>query len=212
MTRKSEGNMSVQKARFGAMLLVVASLGLVGAAGCGGTGAFTWVSELPRSAATGDQDFLIRDTDTVNVRVYQQDAISTNQRVRPDGKIVVPMAGEFVARGKKPSELAKEIEAKLKGVLVTPVVTVSVEQSAQITVSVVGQVRNAGAFQMDPGSSVLHALASAGGLSDYASEDKIFVLRRSLPQRVRFRFADLRNGDKSSIGFGLQAGDVVVVE
>jgi polysaccharide biosynthesis/export protein len=179
--------------------------------GCASTGPFTWARELP-PGAVAEQDFLIRDTDTVNVRVYQQDAITTNQRVRPDGRIVVPLAGEFMARGKKPAVLAKEIEEKLKNVLVTPVVTVSVEQSAQITISVVGQVKNAGAFNLDPGANVLQALASAGGLSDYASDDRIFVLRRSLPQRVRFTFADLRNGEKASIGFGLHAGDVVVVE
>jgi polysaccharide biosynthesis/export protein len=188
------------------------SLSFLVATACGTTGAYTWVAQLPASAQSGDQDFLIRDTDTVNVRVYQQDSITTNQRVRPDGRIVVPMAGEFVARGKKPADLGKEIQDKLKGVLVTPVVTVSVEQSAQITVSVVGQVKNAGAFPMEPGASVLHALASAGGLSDYASEDMIFVLRRGMAERVRFKFADLRNADKPSIGFGLQAGDVVVVE
>lgn len=183
----------------------------VAVSGCGSTGAYVWVQDVP-STAQGEKDFLIRDTDTVNVRVYQQDAITTQQRVRPDGKIVVPLAGEFVARGRKPKDLGKEIEDKLKGVLVTPVVTVSVEQSAQVSISVVGQVRNAGAYNMEPGASVLHALASAGGLNDYASEEKIFVLRRSLAQRVRFRFSDLRNGDKAAIGFGLQSGDVVVVE
>jgi polysaccharide biosynthesis/export protein len=190
----------------------VSGLCFLVATACGSTGPFTWARELPPAAANADQDFLIRDTDTVNVRVYQQDAITTNQRVRPDGRIVIPLAGEFMARGKKPALLAKEIEDKLKGVLVTPVVTVSVEQSAQITVSVVGQVKNAGAFSMDPGANVLQALASAGGLSDYASEDRIFVLRRALDKRVRFTFAELRSGDKSSIGFGLHAGDVVVVE
>lgn len=179
--------------------------------GCASTGEFQWVSELP-DAKSDKTDFLIRETDMVHVRVYQQDAITTDQRVRPDGKITVPLAGEFVARGKKPSTLGKEIEDKLKGVLVTPVVTVTVEQAAQVTVSVLGQVRNAGAFNMDIGANVLQALASAGGLNDYAREDYIFVLRRSLDKRIRFRYADLKNGDKSSIEFGLQAGDVVVVE
>lgn len=196
---------------LGLALSCAASAAAVSVVGCGSTGAYTWVQDIP-AGSQGEKDFTIRDTDTVNVRVYQQDAITTQQRVRPDGKIVVPLAGEFVARGKKPKDLGKEIEEKLKGVLVTPVVTVSVEQLAQVSVSVVGQVRNAGAFNMEPGSSVLQALASAGGLNDYASEEKIFVLRRSLPQRVRFRFSDLRNGDKASIGFGLQSGDVVVVE
>jgi polysaccharide biosynthesis/export protein len=189
----------------------VVALSLLALVGCGSTGEYQWVSELP-DAKTSSQDFLIRETDMVHVRVYQQDAITTDQRVRPDGKITVPLAGEFVARGKKPAALGKEIEDKLKGVLVTPVVTVTVEQAAQITVSVLGQVRNAGAFNMDIGANVLQALASAGGLNDYAREDYIFVLRRSLEKRVRFRYADLKNGDKSSIEFGLQAGDVVVVE
>ena len=179
--------------------------------GCGSTGEFQWVSELP-DAKRDTQDFLIRETDMVHVRVYQQDSITTDQRVRPDGKITVPLAGEFVARGKKPSVLGREIEDKLKGVLVTPVVTVTVEQAAQVTVSVLGQVRNAGAFNMDIGANVLQALASAGGLNDYAREDYIFVLRRSDDKRIRFRYSDLKNGDKSSIEFGLQAGDVVVVE
>ena len=64
----------------------------------------------------------------------------------------------------------------------------------------------------EPGSNVLHALAAAGGLSDYADSDKVFVVRKSLPQRVRFRYADLRSQDPKSIAFTLQAGDVVVVE
>jgi len=194
-----------------AALLVVSSASAV-VTGCASTGEFQWVSEMPDANKGGSQDFVIRETDMVHVRVYQQDAITTDQRVRPDGKITVPLAGEFVARGKKPSVLGKEVEDKLKGVLVTPVVTVTVEQAAQVTVSVLGQVRNAGAFNMDIGANVLQALASAGGLNDYAREDYIFVLRRSLDKRVRFRYADLKNGDKSSIEFGLQAGDVVVVE
>ncbi len=191
-------------------VLAVATLALAQAA-CASTGEFQWVSELPDTKSSSS-DFLIRETDMVHVRVYQQDSITTDQRVRPDGKITVPLAGEFLARGKKPSVLGKEIEDKLKGVLVTPVVTVTVEQAAQVTVSVLGQVRNAGAFNMDIGANVLQALASAGGLNDYAREDYIFVLRRSLDKRVRFRYSDLKNGDKASTQFGLQAGDVVVVE
>jgi polysaccharide export outer membrane protein len=177
---------------------------------CGVTGQYVWASELPAPPGDG-KDFVIRDTDTVNVKVFQQDAMGAHERVRPDGKIFVPLVGEVVARGRKPLELAKEIETKLKGVIVAPSVSINVEP-AQIAVSVLGEVRNAGAFNVDPGASVLHALASAGGLSDYADADAIFVLRKDLPKRVRFRFQDLRDGDKRSTQFALQAGDVVVVE
>ena len=182
------------------------------ATACGGTvGPYTWVDELP-AAAKDSSDFVIRDTDTVSVRVYNQDGISTHERVRPDGKIAVPMAGEIMMRGRKPTEIAKEIEVKLKAVVVAPVVTVGVEQTAQIIIPVLGEVKNAGSFTIDSGATVLAALADAGGLSDYASPDRIFVLRKALDRRVRFRFSDLRAGDARSLAFGLQAGDVVVVE
>jgi polysaccharide export outer membrane protein len=179
---------------------------------CGGTvGPYTWVDELP-AVARDSSDFVIRETDTVNVRVYNQDAISTHERVRPDGKITIPMAGEIMVRGRKPSEIARELEVKLKSVVVAPVVTVSIEQSAQLLIPVLGEVKNAGTFTIDPGSSVMVALADAGGLSDYASPDRIFVLRKGLDRRVRFRLADLRAGSQKALTFTLQSGDIVVVE
>lgn len=192
--------------------LLALSTGLLLSACAGTVGPYTWVGEMPAAPAHDASEFVIRDTDTVSVRVYNQDAISTHERVRTDGKISVPMAGEILVRGRKPSEIAKELEAKLKAVVVAPVVTVSVDQSAQITVPVLGEVRNAGTFTLDSGASVLVALADAGGLSDYASSDRIFVLRKGLDRRVRFRMEDLRAGDPRSVTFGLQAGDVVVVE
>ena len=179
---------------------------------CAGTvGPYTWIDDLP-VAQRDPADFVIRDADTVNVRVYNQDAISTHERVRPDGKIAVPMAGEIVMRGRRPAEVAKEIETKLKAVVVAPVVTVGIDAPPQLLIPVIGEVKNAGTFTVDAGSSVLVALADAGGLSDYATPDRIFVLRKGLDRRVRFRLSDLRAGDYKALAFGLQAGDIVVVE
>src|SRR4029079_10483305 len=99
-----------------------------------------------------------------------------------------------------------------KSVVVAPSVTVSVAGGAEMKVSVVGEVKTSGVFALEHGATVLHALAAAGGLSDYADGDKVFVVRRSLPQRVRFRYQDLRAADRKSSSFLLQAGDVIVVE
>jgi len=82
----------------------------------------------------------------------------------------------------------------------------------QLLIPVLGEVKNAGTFTIDSGSSVIVALADAGGLSDYASPDRIFVLRKGLDRRVRFRLSDLRAGDPKAVSFGLQAGDMVIVE
>lgn len=178
---------------------------------CGGTGPYIWVDSLPGSASGGG-DVLIADGDVLNVRVFNQDPLSTKERVRSDGRISIPVIGEVVARGKRPAQLAAEIQDRLKDIVKVPSVIVTFEQGAELKISVVGEVRNSGVFPIDPGSNVLQALAAAGGLTDYADGDKVFVVRKSLPQRVRFRFSDLRSQDPKSIMFTLQAGDVVVVE
>lgn len=191
-------------------LLFGLSFGLA-TGGCASTGPYVWVDSLPaQSDASGD--VLIAEGDTVSVRVFNQDPLSTRERVRQDGKISMPVIGEVTARGKRPAQLASEIQERLKTVVVAPSVSVTLEEGQDLKVSVVGEVRNSGIFQLDHGSNVLHALAAAGGLNDYADSDKIFVVRRSLPHRVRFRYADLRSADPRSVGFSLQAGDVVVVE
>ncbi len=179
--------------------------------GCGSTGPYVWADSVPQQGSASG-DVLVGEGDIVNVRVFNQEPLSTRERVRPDGKISMPVIGEIMAKGKRPGQLAGEIQDRLKAVVVAPSVTVTLEQPAELKVSVVGEVRNSGIFQLEPGANVLHALAAAGGLNDYASSDKIFVIRRSLPQRVRFRFEDLRSADPKSVGFALQPGDVIVVE
>lgn len=181
-------------------------------AACSSTGPYVWADSLPASAAESSGNVIIQDGDAIFVRVFNQEPLSTHEKVRSDGKISVPVVGEITARNKKPAQLAAEIQERLKNVVVAPSVTVTLEGGADLKVSVVGEVKNSAVVTLDHGANVLTALAAAGGLSDYADGDKVFVIRRSLPQRVRFRYQDLRSADPKSIGFQLQAGDVVVVE
>jgi polysaccharide export outer membrane protein len=191
--------------------LVVVALASLSAA-CSSTGPYVWADSLPPSSAGSTDGVVIQDGDTVNVRVFNQEPLSTREKVRSDGKISMPVIGEVIARGKRPAQLAAEIQDRLKQVVVAPSVTVTLDAGTELKISVVGEVKNSGVFQLDHGANVLHALAAAGGLSEYADADKVFVVRKSLPQRVRFRYQDLRSQEPKSIAFTLQAGDVIVVE
>ncbi len=192
--------------------LRVALLGGIALPGCASTGPFVWADSVTSAEDVPKAEVVIRDNDLLRVRVWKEENLSSEQRVRPDGKIAMPVMGEIVARGKKPSQLAKEMEDKLKSVLNQPNVSIAVEQPTQFPVAVVGEVKQGGTFQIDNGGNVLHALAAANGLNDYADPDRIFVVRKGLQQRVRFRYSDLRSGDPKSVGFFLRHGDVVVVE
>ena len=185
------------------------------AAGCSGTGSFVWVQELPREYTTRPAagDYLIVDGDTVTIKVFNQEALSTHAKVRSDGRIAMPALGDIDVRGKRPTSLKGELEARLKDYVNAPSVTVTVDDFQPIVVSVLGEVSKVGIYPFHPRATVAEVLASAGGLTDYASRDRIFVVRTSpRPLRVRFTYDDVARGAPPSAGFVLRDGDLLVVE
>jgi polysaccharide export outer membrane protein len=184
-------------------------------AACSSTGPYVWVTELPKEYTEGRSlaDYVINDGDTVSIRVFNQEALSTKAKVRSDGRVAMPVLGDIDVRGKRPSALKTELETRLKGYVNAPSVTVTVEEFQPILVSVLGEVAKAGSYPLDPRASVAQALASAGGLTDFASRGSIYVVR-SFPHsmRVRFTYDDISRGTSPSLDFVLRNGDLVVVE
>jgi polysaccharide biosynthesis/export protein len=192
---------------------IVALVGLlvVSVLGCSGGGRYVWVNELPLDQATAG--YVIGAGDLLSVRVYNQENLSAHARVRSDGKIAMPLVGEVDVQGKAPAVLSKELETKLKEFMVSPTVTVTVEETQPTSVTVIGQVVHPGIYTVDSTSGVLQALAVAGGFNDYASRGSIYVMRRSPPaQRVRFTFNELTRLEGQASMFHIRSGDVVVVE
>jgi polysaccharide export outer membrane protein len=180
------------------------------AVGCAG-GKYVWVTDLPPDDATG-ADYLIEAGDTLSVRVLNQEPMSTRARVRSDGKISVPLVGDVSVRGKAPAAVAMDLEARFKSFVVTPAVTVTVDEFQQPSVAVVGEVARPGVYNIEPAVGVLRALALAGGLTDYASHDSIYVLRHVGPRRVRLKYRALIDNEPRAASLRLRSGDTVVVE
>jgi polysaccharide export outer membrane protein len=182
--------------------------------GCGSAGAFVWYRDLPRNefeSSTGE--YVIGIGDTVRVQVYDQDGLTVHSKIRPDGRIALPFVGELVAVGRHPLALAKEIEAHLKEFFVNPRVTVTIEESVPVTISVLGEVSKVGALTLEPNAGLLQALAQAGGPSDYADKSSIYVLRKSPDfRRIRFTYDALVQNRDGAATFALRSGDVIVVE
>lgn len=184
---------------------------------CASAGEYVWVDTIPPAQLTGPDpgDYNIAPGDLLNIRVYNQEAMSTRARVRPDGKIFIPLVGDVDVKGRRPAELAKELEARMKSYIVAPSVAVTAEEVEPVHVSVIGEVARPGALEIQPGTGVLHALAMSGGITEFADEDSIFVLRKGTkgpPQRIRFTYEDLSRGAGKAPAFTLRPGDVVVVE
>lgn len=160
-------------------------------------------------------EYVIAPGDTLQVRVFQQEAMSARVRVREDGMVSLPMVNDWPVAGKRPTEVAAALQVRLKDFINTPLVTVSLEETRPLSVSVLGEVTRPGVVTLEPGAGVLHALAAAGGLTDFAHADGIFVLRRGAdgrPARIRFRWQGLTGGEGPAASFLLQPQDVVVAE
>lgn len=200
----------------GAALAAVLAL----ASGCASGSSYVWVDRLPPPKPQADSEYRISPGDVISVNVWNQDGISVPRaRVREDGKISMTFLQDVEVAGMTAAELATRLQGRLKAFIVSPVVTVRLEEVRPIRISVVGEVARQGTYDLEPGSGVLRALAAAGGLTDYAKRDGIYVLRQARPgetppppSRIRFRYEALTRGETRAAGFPLHDRDVVVVE
>jgi len=184
------------------------------AVSCAHVGSYVWVDDYkPAADAEGGGEYRIAPGDLLAVHVYREDAMSTRERVRQDGKVSVPLLHDVQAAGLTPRQLAEQIQVRLKEFINIPRVTVAVEETRPLTVPVLGEVARPGQYPLERGAGVLEALAAAGGFTDYAHRDRIFVLRRDQRlSRIRCTFEALSRGQGRAAAFRLQAGDAVVVE
>ena len=183
----------------------------VGAASCASAGSFVWVDDVTPAQLAAD--YVIGAGDVLTLKVFNQESLTTEARVRSDGKITAPFVGDVEAAGKKPGDLRRELEAGLKPFLVNPSVLLTVKETRPLAITVLGEVGRPGVVTLEPGAGILQALANAGGPNDFADRDRIFVLRRS-PQvtRIRFTYEALTRGVGRASTFAMQPGDTLVVE
>jgi polysaccharide biosynthesis/export protein len=194
----------------GPLCLALALLG----SGCAGAGQYVWFGEMPpseRAVLTGD--YVIGVGDSISIRVFEQDGLSGDAKIRTDGKIALPLVGEIVAAGKRPLELSREIEAALKQFIVNPRVTINVTESKPVSVTVVGEVGHIGVLTLEPPARLVEAMAQSGGVGEFGDKDKIFVLRQFPSyKRIRFTWEAILRNQENAAQFPLRTGDVIVVE
>lgn len=139
--------------------------------------------------------YVIGPMDELDISVWKQPHVSSEEDVRPDGKISLPLLNDVQAAGYTPMQLAARITKKLKKFVTDPQVTVTVVQANSWRIFVLGQVNRPGPIQLFPGMTVLQAIASAGGLTPYAKK-KIYVLRKVQggEKRLKFNFKRASRG------------------
>jgi polysaccharide export outer membrane protein len=158
-------------------------------------------------------DYVIGPEDMLQVSIWKNEAMSRTLPVRPDGKISLPLLHDITAAGLTPLQLRDKIAAALGEFMPNPEVSVSVMQVNSYRVSVLGEVQKPGVLQLKAPTTVLEALALAGGFRDFASPSKIVIFRKDASgqtQKLRFNY-NRAVGSTGEENVSLKSGDVVVV-
>jgi polysaccharide export outer membrane protein len=169
------------------------------------------------AASTGksvaaDPNYVIGAQDVLDINVWKEEQLTKTVPVRPDGKISLPLLNDVQASGLTPTQLANQITESLKKFVTDPQVTVIVREINSQRVYLIGEVGRAGAYPLLPGMTVLQALSSAGGFTQFANIKKIYVLRNEngKQQKFPFNYKQALN-ENSNENITLKAGDTIVV-
>src|ERR1700735_1710817 len=163
--------------------------------------------------ATNDPNYVIGAQDVLDVNVWKNPELTRTVPVRPDGKISLPLLNDVQAAGLTPSQLAGQINTGLRKFITDPQVTVIVNQINSQRVYILGEVSRAGAYPLLPGMTVLQALSSAGGFTQFANMKKIYVLRQvnGTQQKYFFNYKEVLSGKRTDENIPVRPGDTIVV-
>ena len=173
------------------------------------TAQVTWAAE----ASSYGETYKIQPGDILDISVWEEENLQKQVLVRPDGGMSFPLAGNIEAAGQSVTELQERITERLKKFIPDPVVTVSIMKLDGNKVYVIGKVARPGEFPVTRYVDVVQALSMAGGMTPYAADNKITVLRRENGKQrsIPFRYGDIEKGEDLEQNIILQSGDVVVV-
>lgn len=161
-------------------------------------------------------DYIIGPGDTIQVFVWRNAELSVTVPVRPDGKVSTPLVEDMVAVGKKPSELARDIETRLAEYIRSPQVNVIVTnaQSTFSKVTVIGQVRTPQSVPFREGMRMMDLLLAVGGLTEFAAGNRARLVRTGADgaeKEIRVKLKDLLTRGRLDQNLEVRPGDVLIV-
>jgi polysaccharide biosynthesis/export protein len=170
--------------------------------------------DAPARMIHADDTFIIGNDDVLAINVWKEPDLSKQIPVRSDGKISLPLIGDIQAAGRTPAQLEGDITERLKNFITDPQVAVIVQQINSLKFNILGQVTKPGAYPLTAGTTIVDAIATAGGFRDFAKKKGIYVLRQGMTGnefRYAFNYQDFVKGKDTKQNIMLKPHDTVVV-
>ncbi|NVM21509.1 MAG: polysaccharide biosynthesis/export family protein [Desulfobacterales bacterium] len=172
--------------------------------------------ETTSAAAAGSPkggDYLIGAGDVLEIHVWREPDISRTVRVRPDGKISLPLADDIKASQSTLVQLKRRITKALAAYVDQPSVYVMLQENRSKKIHIIGKVNAPGEYVLESDTTVLQAIATARGFNEWAKKDDIVILRKD-PQGetlIEFDYDRVVSGKDIKQNILLKSGDVIIV-
>jgi polysaccharide export outer membrane protein len=149
--------------------------------------------------------------DVLHITVWEEPQLTETAVVRPDGKISMPLVTEVDVAGLTPEAAQQVLTDRLVKFVHKPRVTVTVQEIHSRMVYITGEVQRPGAYPLMDTMNVVQLVARAGGLTDFAKEKRMYVLRGGTSARVNVNYEKVLKGQAPQQNVELAPGDTVVV-
>lgn len=169
------------------------------------------------SAQTQPKDpqatYVIGVGDVLTVSVWRNQELGAKVPVRPDGRISVPLVGELEVAGRTPERVRTDLVTAFSEFVTAPAVSIVVDEINSRKVFVVGEIAQAGVYDILQPTKLMQVLAMAGGLTEYAKKDQVIVLRDrgGRDERLVVSIKAIQSGRQPDDNLVLQPGDTVIV-
>jgi len=165
----------------------------------------------PNVAVPGN--YVIGTDDLLGIVYWRDKEMTTDARVRPDGRISLPLINEVMAAGLTPEELQKKITEESTKFMEDASITIVVREINSLRVFITGEVNKPGPYPITSATTVMQLISLAGGLREYANSKNIMIMRKEGDKQtsVKFNYKEVANGKNLKQNIDLKPGDTVVV-
>lgn len=157
--------------------------------------------------------YIIGTDDVLSIVYWKDKDMSADAKVRPDGRIALPLINEVVAAGLTPEQLHKKLTEESKKYMEDANITVVVREINSRKAFITGEVNKPGPYPLTSPTTVMQLISMAGGLREYADAKKIMIMRSENGRQISlpFNYKDVAAGKKLEQNIELKPGDTVVV-
>jgi polysaccharide export outer membrane protein len=165
------------------------------------------------AGATLPPGYVIGPEDVLTIVFWPDKDLSAEVRVRPDGKISLPLLNDIQAAGLTPEELRVKLAEAASKYVQEPSASVLVREIHSRQVFITGNVAKPGTYQLNGDMNVLQLIAQAGGILEYADAKNIVIIRSEAGRQrhYKFNYGDVIKRKQPEQNISLKPGDTVVV-